>query len=349
MIAVGLLGIVALGLTSLLTEMSKQQRAANLKALLASQRLKIESLVKDSTAWSLSVNHANNTGKTAFTCLRSPAVPGPCGDGTTATDLYLVDSQNNLYFNFANAQEGFTTRGLLCSSEGLIYPSNQCPIRWTILVTHTCQSGGSCLSPTTRVVAVPEMPAAQQQYFSMTMNPANYTVDVVRGVGTRFDPILVTEVLPGSGAGPCTGGSVRRNLNTEVQDPAGNVSVGGGQVTFLPGSYQCRITAPAFKVGSHHIEFETSGGTVIGTSAPAISPRRYSVPSNAVLEVAFTISSSTTYAIRHRCQYPNFLMPPLPGETTDTSTQLGFTSETVPANYPSTFVTYATLSCYRNG
>jgi len=137
-------------------------------------------------------------------------------------------------------------------------------------------------------------------------------------------------------------------MNTIAQDPMGNVSVGAGNITFVPGSYQCRITAPAFKVGNHHIEWETSAGTVCPTckSAVAVSPQRYSVPTNAVLEVSFTISASTTYRVHHYCQFWTYPTPYYSTkETNDVNTQLGFSSA---AAYTSQVV-YATVACYRNG
>jgi prepilin-type N-terminal cleavage/methylation domain-containing protein len=354
MIAVGLLGIVALGLTSLLSEMAKQQTGANIKSLLQSQKLKIEALVKDSKSWSNSIGHSTNNGKTEYTCLRNPPSGTCTGTVNTGTNylntISLVDTTGGTpWFNSSGAANGFTKNGTACTA----WPSLACPIRWDITVTHTCQTVSPCLTPTTKVTAVPNIPAAIQAQLNVSINPDNYKVDVTRGLGTRFDPILVTENLSSNGAGRCSSGAPpytqNRQMNTEVQDPASNVSVSGNQITFVPGSYQCRITAPAFKVGNHFITFETSGGTVIGTSAAASSPQYFSVPSNAVLEVAFVVSANTAYVVKHHCQFNTMPAPPPGGgAATDNNLQLGFSTATAGA-YGSTFVTYATVSCYRNG
>ncbi|MES2964644.1 MAG: prepilin-type N-terminal cleavage/methylation domain-containing protein [Bdellovibrionota bacterium] len=355
MIAVGIMGVVGLGLTSLLTEMGKQQNAANIKALLSAQKLKIEALVKDSIAWSKMINNTANDGKPEYTCLRPTPIPAlGCADNSSTVDpfggvldtLVMSETNGNVFFDPTGATNGFSAKGTNCTT----YSSTACPIRWSIRVIHQCQTTSPCLTPTVRVIAKPVMTAAVQEALNLAINPDNYKVDVTRGVGTRFDPILVTEVLTGAGAGPCSGGSVTRNMNRRIQDPANNVTIAGGQITFQPGSYQCRITAPAFKVGTHFIEWETSAGVVCTgcRGGPSSSPQRYSVPSNAQLEVVFVISSTTTYRVRHRCQYSTYPSPVFPGETTLTSQQLGFTTA-VPAQYGSTEVTYATVSCYRNG
>ncbi|MEK7355531.1 MAG: hypothetical protein AAB250_03735, partial [Bdellovibrionota bacterium] len=265
MIAVGLVGLVGLALTSLLTEMAKQQKSANVRALLSSQKLHIEMLIKDQTAWGNTLNGVvAGASNTEFACMRLPTFP--CNAGTVAAiALYeATTGAGEVFFNERAAINGFTSRGTLCST----YPDNACPIRWDFTVTLTCTGGAlNCVDPTIRVQAIPVIPQAQQEAMSMTMNPANYSVDVTRGVGTRFDPILVTEYLPGAGAGPCTLGNVERRLNREVQDPGGNVQVnlaGPGQVEFLPGSYQCRNTAPAFKVNTQYIELvRVTSGTAV--------------------------------------------------------------------------------------
>jgi hypothetical protein len=205
-----------------------------------------------------------------------------------------------------------------------------------------------CKNPAIRIIAVPAITTANQVAMNVSINPENYTVDVTRRIGTRFDPILVTEEISDSGAGRCSTSGVTRRINNEIRDPANNIRVlGGGNMEFQPGTYQCRITAPAFKIGYHFITFETAGGVIVGTSSKAYSPQRLAVPSNAQLEVEFSPTSTTNYRIRHTCEFDTYPSPVYPGETTDNRQQLGFTIASNPAQYNTMNVTYTTVSCYR--
>lgn len=354
LVIVGIMGIMAFGIVSMMTEMQKQRQIANLKAQLTSQKFKLEGLIRDPISWSTSINDPANAGKVEYTCMRVPPVPAAgCADNTgtppppggVLNSFAVLESNGLLYYNSSGATNGFNSEGQTCST----YPSAACPIRWDLRVINKCPAGASpCPMPTVRVIGRPIIDPSVQEMLHLSINPDNYAFDITRGVGTRFDPILVTEVLAQTGAGSCAG-SPARQFNTRAQDDANNVSLpGSGWVQFEPGSYQCRITAPAFKVGTHYIRMVSNTGATIGTSAASIAPRRYSKQTNAVLEVAFSISSATRFQILHNCQFSVYPSPPLPGETTDVNLQLGISTAT-PGNYFSTSVVYATLACYRNG
>lgn len=347
LVSVALLGILVLGASTVFTEFIKTQRGGDIKALLLSQKIKIEGLFSDDQAWLQMITQATNT-PSELACLRIPPSPVTgCAQGTYTNSFVLFETNGTPYYDpRAATNQGFTAAGALCAPA----TTPACAIRWTVTLQYTCEGASPCMNPAIRITAVPAVTPANQEALNISVNPENYQVDVTRRIGTRFDPILMSEVLSDSGAGQCSTSGVTRRINTEIRDPANNVRVlGGGNMEFQPGTYQCRITAPAFKVGYHFITFETGGIPLVpgGTSPRAYSAQRLSVPSNAQIEVTFAPGTTTIYRLRHTCEFSSYPAPSYPGETTDLDQQLGFTLASLPALYNTTNVTYATVSCYR--
>ena len=66
--------------------------------------------------------------------------------------------------------------------------------------------------------------------------------------------ILVDQKTSGTNGGSFTSGDWRtRDLNTEIADPDGIVSISSNQFTLQAGSYLIKAHAPAYKVGRHQI------------------------------------------------------------------------------------------------
>ena len=351
-VAIGLFSIISLGVIAVMSEMSKQSQIGEFRSLLTNQKLQIEELVRNPNAWQQTVQAASNNAATNITCLRATPVPATgCASGTTQTDNFdLVDRSGASFIDTTPTTNGFTVKGRPCATFGT---STDCVLRWSLSIAHVCMSGAgtSCFSPTTRFQAVPILsPLASTD---LRFNSDLYKVDITLQASSRFEPIVYVERLSGVGAGRCgPNPGIRRAtrmINTKIQDPGNNVALpGGGVMRFNKGRYQCRIVAPAFKVGVHYLTFEESGGggAILATSAPSISPRRYSVITNVVLETAFTVpTGSRDYIVRHNCEYNTYPNPTFPLEATNLSLQLGFSTA---ASYATTQVDYATVSCYRN-
>ena len=118
--------------------------------------------------------------------------------------------------------------------------------------------------------------------------------------------IIVDQKSSTTDAGSSSGGSWNiRDLNTELADPDGIVSISSNQFTLQAGSYFLEASAPAYQPNRHKLKlYQTSGtaadiafgtGTFTTDSGGAIQ-------STAFLSCRFTISTATTYEIRHYVQ-----------------------------------------------
>jgi len=100
-----------------------------------------------------------------------------------------------------------------------------------------------------------------------------------------------------------TGDWRTRDLNTELSDPDGIVSISSNQFTLQAGSYLIEAESPVYQVNRHMIKLYQTSGTpadiAFGTSEYANSA--YSGHTRSFVKARVTISSATTYEIRHRC------------------------------------------------
>ena len=104
--------------------------------------------------------------------------------------------------------------------------------------------------------------------------------------------------------GTFTGNTVvTRDLNTEISDADGIVSIAGNQFTLQAGTYLIKASAPAFFVDRHvaWLHNETDGAVVqYGTSefAEAVN----GCTTRSFISARTTISGAKNFRIKHRCQ-----------------------------------------------
>ena len=103
--------------------------------------------------------------------------------------------------------------------------------------------------------------------------------------------------------GTFTSGDWRtRDLNTELIDADGIVSISSNQFTLQAGSYFIEAQAMAYRVNRHMVKLYQTSGTpadiAFGTSMYANSG--YNGNNVSVVKARVTISTATTYEIRHR-------------------------------------------------
>ena len=112
--------------------------------------------------------------------------------------------------------------------------------------------------------------------------------------------IITDEKVSGSGGGTFTTGAWRtRDLNTEVADPGGIVSLSTNQFTLAAGSYLIQWSAPAFEVTGHQTRlYDITGTSIIqyGSNAYVSSTQTTSIGSARV-----TPSGSNAYELQHLC------------------------------------------------
>ena len=96
-----------------------------------------------------------------------------------------------------------------------------------------------------------------------------------------------------------------RDLNTEIADPDGIVSLSSNQFTLGAGSYLIEFSAPACRLGSHQTRLynaTTSSEVQIGTSQWA-PPTSGHADNNSMGAGRVTITGSTAFEIQHRGAY----------------------------------------------
>ena len=105
-------------------------------------------------------------------------------------------------------------------------------------------------------------------------------------------------------AGTFTAGSWdTRDLNTELSDPDGIVSISSNQFTLAAGSYLVKASAPAIGVNNHKIKIYNvtdSADVEIGTTEYAHASDY--TGERSFVTARFTISGSKAFEIRHQCE-----------------------------------------------
>jgi len=144
-------------------------------------------------------------------------------------------------------------------------------------------------------------------------DPANPIVSstVVGGAGDYI--LLRDQKAQNTQGGTFTSGAWRtRDLNLEAVDTGGHCGLSANQFTLDTGTYRITARCPAHYVGSHQarlynitdsaVQQDTNGNDILGTSEyTAGSPALTSYVTNSTIMSRFTIASSKTFEIQHRC------------------------------------------------
>ena len=107
-----------------------------------------------------------------------------------------------------------------------------------------------------------------------------------------------------AGGGTLTSGDWRtRDINTEVSDPDGIVSISSNQFTLGAGTYRILANVPAYQTNRH----QSALYNVTDTSYVQYGSTEYTgsgdnVNSISILRSQFTVSGSKVFEIRHRSQ-----------------------------------------------
>ena len=113
--------------------------------------------------------------------------------------------------------------------------------------------------------------------------------------------IICDEKASGTDAGTFTSGAWRtRDLNTEIADADGIVSISNNQFTLQAGTYKIYASAPAYLVKEHQIKlYNVTASADIAFGVPQYSSDAMRVTQNAELYHRFTIGAARTFEIRH--------------------------------------------------
>ena len=117
--------------------------------------------------------------------------------------------------------------------------------------------------------------------------------------------IIADQQVSGTAGGTFTTGAWRtRDLNTEIADPDGIVSIASDQFTLAAGSYLIKWAAPAYQVKSHQTRLynvtDAAEVEVGGTSWVMNTDSVQTMSGGAARTV---ITGSKAFTIEHQCEY----------------------------------------------
>lgn len=156
-----------------------------------------------------------------------------------------------------------------------------------------------------KIIDLPVQQPASTDYLPLTDGVTTFKTTVASAVSTGrvdYTVILQDQKAQGTQGGTFTSGDWRtRTLNTEVLDTGNICSLVGNQFTLPPGTYDIYAVAPAYSVNRTQARIQniTDGTTVLlSQSTYAYS----SVTVNCIILGRFTIASTKTFELQHRCQ-----------------------------------------------
>tara|TARA_R100000005_G_C4911873_1_gene149177 strand:- start:239 stop:751 length:513 start_codon:yes stop_codon:yes gene_type:complete len=127
--------------------------------------------------------------------------------------------------------------------------------------------------------------------------------NVRRGIQTYA--IISDEKANNTNGGTFTSGDWRtRDLNNEVTDPDGIVSVASNQFTLGAGSYFIEGSGPAIECNRHQVRlYDVTNSAVVeyGTAEFSWNNNGYAA-TRSFVSARVVISGNTTYELQHRCQ-----------------------------------------------
>ena len=126
--------------------------------------------------------------------------------------------------------------------------------------------------------------------------------------GLKTYAIICDKKDSNTDGGAFTSGAWRtRDLNTEIADPDGIVSIASNQFTLGAGDYLIEASAPAYKVSRHFTRLQNiTAGTTVQFGSSEFSYSAENIQTRSVLLARVSLTGSTTFEIQHRSQstYP---------------------------------------------
>lgn len=131
------------------------------------------------------------------------------------------------------------------------------------------------------------------------------TLSFTSSVGGKFASyaILCDQKASGTGGGTFTSGAWRtRDLNTEITDPDGIVSISSNQFTLQAGSYLIRWRAPGYYINYHQTRLQniTDTSSFLGTIAYTSNFLADGIVTDSVGSARVTIGSAKVFEIQHQ-------------------------------------------------
>ena len=104
-------------------------------------------------------------------------------------------------------------------------------------------------------------------------------------------------------AGTSSVGWNDRDLNTEIFDPDGIVSISSNQFTLGAGTYIIEFSAPAYRSGRHITQlYDVTNSTSVQDGSISYTHTTYAGFNHSFGSARVSITANTTYKIRHHCE-----------------------------------------------
>ena len=139
---------------------------------------------------------------------------------------------------------------------------------------------------------------------SATINQiSSSTVFPAGGTGNPISvAVIADEKSNGTvGGASASGGFAQRELNTEISDPDGIVSIASNQFTLGAGTYHISWSAPAYNSNEHQTQlYDITGGTSLEAGSSEYSSTSGAKITSSCGSFVHTITSNNVYEIRHQ-------------------------------------------------
>ena len=125
----------------------------------------------------------------------------------------------------------------------------------------------------------------------------------VTGAGGKFASYaIIRDEKSDADGGTFTAGAWRtRDLNTEVADADGIVSISNNQFTLQAGTYLIKASTPAYESAFHQNRlYNITDSSVVDTGSSAYTKVSSYVQTNSILSSRFTISGAKVFEVQHR-------------------------------------------------
>jgi len=170
--------------------------------------------------------------------------------------------------------------------------------------THTGDvTGATALTIAVDAVDIAMLSATGTASSSTFLRGDNAWVAPTGGLFSSY-AIICDQKTSGTVSGTFTSGSYQtRDLNTEITDPDGIVSISSNEFTLGAGSYLIEWSAPAQWVTAHKSRlYDVTGTAEVQLGAPEYSHSTYPTSNVSLGSARVSPSGSNAYRIEHRCQ-----------------------------------------------
>ena len=151
-------------------------------------------------------------------------------------------------------------------------------------------------------LTLPDGGGSSGQYLQ-TNGSGGLSWQTVTDSGFASYAVIADQKTSGTSGGTFTSGAWRtRDLNTELFDPDGIVTISSNQFTLQAGTYLIKWGAPAYRVDGHRSAlYDITGTAFIEYSMTMYADAQYRTQNVSSGSARVTITAANTYEIQHRC------------------------------------------------